>query len=54
MQDGAVGAGDGFYLAFIAVLVAGNPAHRVGMAEHTAKMIALHQISAAVGKYLFG
>ena len=33
MQDGTVGADDGFYLAFVAVLVAGNPAHRVGVAE---------------------
>ena len=54
MQDGAVGADDGFYLAFVAVLVAGYPAHGIGMAEHTAKMVSFHQISAAVGKYLFG
>ncbi len=54
MQDGAVGADDGLYLPLVAVLIAGNAPHRIGMAEQPAQTVALHQYGAAVGKHLFG
>ena len=54
MQDGAVGADDGFNLPLVAVLIAGNAPHRIGMAEQTAQTVAFHQYGAAVGKHPFG
>ena len=54
MQDGAVGADDGLNLSLVAVLIAGNAPHRIGMAEQTAQTVAFHQMGAAVGKHPFG
>ena len=54
MQDGAVGADDGFDLPLVAVLIAGNAPHCIGVAEQTAQTVAFHQYGAAVGKHPFG
>ncbi|VEH86326.1 Uncharacterised protein [Neisseria animaloris] len=41
-------------MAFVAVLVTGNAAHCVGVAEQTAQAVALHDIGTAVGEHPFG